>query len=144
MEVGEGERVTVRVSSREPVRAKLVAESPPGFAVDRSDLDSALTRDDAGLTVAASRYGEELSVARLGQLVEQIGSSGEPELTVAFGSPERGLPAILGIDRDGVRGDHGEDSGFDLWLNTVPNQGSEVVRTEEAVLATLATLTLTE
>jgi hypothetical protein len=36
------------------------------------------------------------------------------------------------------------DPGFDLWLNTIPNQGSEVVRTEEALFASLACLTLTE
>ncbi len=34
--------------------------------------------------------------------------------------------------------------GFDLWLNTIPRQGSEVVRTEEAMFASLASLTLTE
>jgi hypothetical protein len=159
MEVGERERVTVRVSSREPVRAKLVDESPPGFVVDAANLDSALARDDAGLAIAASRYGEELGVARLGQLVERISASGaeprsaeshaatprdgEPECTVAFGAPERGLPLILGTEPP-LEADHGETGRFDLWLNTVPNQGSEVVRTEEAMFATLACLTLKE
>ncbi|WP_302081148.1 RNA methyltransferase [Salinibaculum rarum] len=143
MGVEQGERVSVRVSSREPVRAKLVAESPPGFAVDTADLDSALARDDSGLAVAASRYGETLDVARLDQLVETIAASGRPELTVAFGAPERGLPAILGVDADRI-GEASETGRFDLWLNTVPNQGSEVVRTEEAIVATLACLTLTE
>jgi predicted SPOUT superfamily RNA methylase MTH1 len=36
------------------------------------------------------------------------------------------------------------DPGFDLWLNTIPRQGSEVVRTEEAMFASLGCLTLTE
>jgi predicted SPOUT superfamily RNA methylase MTH1 len=144
MEVRERERVTVRVSSREPVRAKLVDRSPPGFAVDATDLDSALTRDDSGLAIAASRHGEELDVTRLGQLAGTIRESGEPELTVAFGAPERGLPAILGTDTDDIGRGHGETGRFDLWLNTVPNQGSEVVRTEEALFATLACLNLTE
>ncbi len=143
IEVSEGERVTVRVSSREPVRAKLVAESPPGPAVEVADLDSALARDDSGTTVAASRHGEELTVARLGQIVGDFRRDGEAEYTVAFGAPERGLPAILGVDVDDAGG-HGENGRFDLWLNTVPNQGSEVVRTEEAMFATLACLTLTE
>ncbi|MBW4953623.1 RNA methyltransferase, partial [Klebsiella pneumoniae] len=35
-------------------------------------------------------------------------------------------------------------TGFDLWLNTIPQQGSETVRTEEAMFASLACLTLTE
>ncbi|MFB6074665.1 MAG: putative RNA uridine N3 methyltransferase [Haloarculaceae archaeon] len=141
MTVRERERVTVRVSSRRPVRAKLVDEPPPGFAVDAADVDAALARDDAGLTVAASRHGEPLTVGRLGQLVERREARGG--LTVAFGAPERGLPDIFGIDADAV-GDHGDDTGFHLWLNTVPAQGSEVVRTEEAVFATLAPLRLTE
>jgi len=156
MTVGEGERVSVRVSSRRPVRAKIVDESPPGFAVDATDLDAALERDDAGLTIAASRYGEELTVTKLDQLVEGLrdgGSSGSAEptdtsdgedsrghLTVAFGAPERGLPAILETDPP-ASGETGDD-WFDLWLNTVPSQGSEVVRTEEAVFATLAPLNL--
>ncbi|MEF8784085.1 MAG: RNA methyltransferase [Haloarculaceae archaeon] len=142
---GEGERVTVRVSSREPVRAKIVDEPSPGYDVDAADLDTTLARDDAGLAVAASRHGEELDVARLGQLVEAVRTAnGEPGMTVAFGAPERGLPEILGIDPDAVAGATGESGRFDLWLNAIPNQGSEVVRTEEAAFATLACLTLTE
>ena len=150
LDVGEGERVTVRVSSRRPVRAKLEGGPPPGFAVDAADLDTALSRDDSGLAIAASRHGEVLGVDRLGQLAERLRSqSGEsstddPAFTVAFGAPERGLPEILGIDPDAVREGQSETGRFDLWLNTVPNQGSEVVRTEEAVLATLACLTLSE
>ncbi|MFC6725579.1 putative RNA uridine N3 methyltransferase, partial [Halobium palmae] len=47
MEVGAGERVTVRISSREPVRARLVDEAPPGFVVERTDLTDVLGRADA-------------------------------------------------------------------------------------------------
>ncbi|QLH78115.1 hypothetical protein HZS55_12730 [Halosimplex rubrum] len=162
MEVGERERVSVRVSSRRPVRAKLVDEPAAGFVVDSTDIDDALARPDAGLTIAASRYGEELTVTKLDQLVARLrdgdgarGTGGSDEsdasgdeaaplgdLTVAFGAPERGLPPILGEDPDTVAAETGDDR-FDLWLNTVPNQGSEVVRTEEAVFATLAPLRLT-
>ena len=134
MEVREGERVTVSVASRDPVRARLVDEPLPGFSVGPSDLSAALEDEDAGLRVAASRHGEPLTAGRLPGLIERAGDG----LTVAFGAPERGLPAILDLEA----GDPG--AGFDLWLNTVPNQGSEVVRTEEAVFATLAPLTLTE
>ncbi|MDG5775736.1 RNA methyltransferase [Haloarculaceae archaeon H-GB1-1] len=161
MEVDQGERVSVRIYSRRPVRAKLVDEPFAGFAVDRADLDAALARDDAGLTVAASRYGEELTLGRLGRVVDSIADA--DGMTVVFGSPERGLPDICGITPDAVTEDHDESNGvrpsqarpgsledtsdgarFDLWLNTIPNQGSDVVRTEEAMFATLASLTLTE
>jgi predicted SPOUT superfamily RNA methylase MTH1 len=141
MEVRQWERVTVRVSSREPVRAKLIDEPPPGFVVDATDLDAALVREDAGLAVAASRHGEHLRVRRLDELVGRIRSDGDPALTAVFGAPERGLPEILGVDA-GSLGEGADRDGIDLWLNTIPDQGSEVVRTEEAVFATLASLTL--
>jgi predicted SPOUT superfamily RNA methylase MTH1 len=171
MAVGEGERVTIRVSSRRPLRAKLVDEPPPGFVVERGGLDAQLRREDAGLRVAASRYGTPLTVSRLDSTVESIDAAGG--FTVAFGSPERGLPEILDVEREAGGGTDaaevargadatrtaGEDSEtgvgatdadthepdgarFDLWLNTVPKQGSEVVRTEEAMFATLAPLTM--
>ena len=153
MEVEEGERVTVRISSRRPVRAKLVDEPLPGLSVERTDLSTALGREDAGVCIAASRFGEELTVGRLETLAGRVEGDG---MTVAFGAPERGLPDILGIEASAVGavqetatdGDDGveptADPGFDLWLNTVPNQGSEVVRTEEALFATLAPLSLRE
>ncbi len=150
MEVDEGERVTVRISSRRPVRAKLVDESPPGFAVERTDLPAALGREDAGVRIAASRFGEPLTIGRLETLAGDIERDG---LTVAFGAPERGLPDILDIDEAAVEaavdgeGDANVEpsdleTGFDLWLNTVPEQGSAVVRTEEALFATMASLSL--
>ena len=140
MAVGKRERVTVRVSSREPVRAKLVDEPPPGFVVDRADLDTTLARAD-GLTVATSRHGQSLTPGRL----DRLGERADGRFTVAFGAPERGLPAILGVDPATVREDDDAETGrFDLWLDTVPNQGSEVVRTEEAMFATLACLGLTD
>jgi hypothetical protein len=131
-----------------------VDEPPPGFVVERGSLDAQLRRDDAGLRVAASRFGTPLTVSRLDSTVESIDTSGG--FTVVFGSPERGLPEILDVDRAAVGGtetateaaedadDTHEPDGarFDLWLNTVPKQGSEVVRTEEAMFATLAPLTM--
>ena len=133
MEVSEGERVTVSVASRDPVRARLREESTPGFSVGPSDLSAALDSED-GLAIAASRYGDPLTAGCLPGVIERAADG----LTVAFGAPERGLPELLGVEAGTP------DAGFDLWLNTVPNQGSEVVRTEEALFATLAPLTLTE
>ncbi|WP_247729077.1 RNA methyltransferase [Halovivax limisalsi] len=151
MAVEEGERVTVRISSRRPVRAKLEDEPLPGLSIERTDLSGALGREDAGVRIASSRYGDPLTVGRLETLAGRVERDG---MTVAFGSPDRGLPDILGIEEsrvgsastaDGEATDGVEpsaDPGFDLWLNTVPDQGSEVVRTEEALFATLACLSL--
>ena len=155
MEVEEGERVTIRVSSREPLRARIVDAPLPGLDVREQGLDAALA-DDAGVRIAASRYGTELTVDRLRDLSARTREEG---VTVAFGAPERGLPEILGVDppneppADGDRSDSGaasrddqvsepDTARFDLWLNTVPNQGSETVRTEEAMFVTLGCLNL--
>ena len=140
----EGERVTVRISSREPVRARLVDEPPPGFDVETADLSDALARA-TGPRIATSRYGQPVSGRRLADdLLPQVRNGA----TVAFGSPGRGLPAILGVDPEAVVAADGgpvePNRWFDLWLNTIPRQGSEVVRTEEAVWATLSLLSLTE
>ena len=139
-EHAEGERVAVRVSSRRPVRAKLEDVPLPGFDVERATIENALTRPDAGVRIAASRHGEALSVDRLGQLAGRAADDGT---TVVFGAPERGLPELLDCRPGEETPDDDEPTArFDLWLNTVPNQGTEVVRTEEAVFATLAPLTL--
>ena len=142
----EGERVTIRISSREPVRARLVDEAPPGFVVDRMNLSEALA-DEPGLTIATSAYGQTLSHARLGTLLADVR---EGSMTVAFGSPGRGLPQMLGISSEAVSAAIAADTHvdtdprFDRWLNTIPRQASETVRTEEAMFASLACLTLTE
>lgn len=192
MSVNEGERVTIRISSRRPLRARIVDEPRPGVSVEQAELDAVLTRADAGLRIASSRYGEVLTTSLLSDLSQQLvddagdtsissdtdtstrtntgtttntdtdDSGGGSAYTVAFGAPERGLPEILGVDPETI--DAGDDtsddepdtdpdsdrevisnsdrSRFDLWLNTVPNQGSKTVRTEEAMFATLACLNL--
>ena len=143
MEANVGERVAIRISSREPVRARIVDEPPPGFAVRRADLSEALGRPDAGLRIATSRHGAALSADRLADITGRAG-----DMTVAFGAPGRGLPAILDVSVEDVAqaGDTDVEPGpgFDLWLNTIPRQGSETVRTEEAMFSSLGPLTLTE
>lgn len=95
------------------------------------------------MRIATSRYGEPLSVPTLGDLTARITDAGG--MTVVFGSPGRGLPDMLGMPPEDVADvEPSVGPGFDLWLNTIPRQGSEVVRTEEAMFASLASLTLTE
>ncbi len=159
LSVREGERVTLRVSSRDPLRARITGYPEAGFQVTGAELTEVIA--EAGLTIAASRHGQELSVSRLGEVVQTVSEA--DGTAVVFGAPQRGLPAMLGVAPEQVTGerasagrdqsqsaangrsvDTGADPGFDCWLNTIPNQGSEVVRTEEAVFATLASLSLTE
>ncbi|MEF8779560.1 MAG: putative RNA uridine N3 methyltransferase [Haloferacaceae archaeon] len=151
MEVEEGERVTIRIDSREPVRARITGKPEVGFQVVSTDLSEALARGPEP-RIATSRHGRSTTVSRLATLVPECSDG----FTVAFGSPGRGLPEMLGISPDEIRpeADSGPDPavegtvepdrGFGLWANTIPRQASEVVRTEEAMFATLAQLTLTE
>ncbi len=137
-EYREGERVFVRITSRRPIRASLTDVPPPGPTIERMALEEALDRPNSGLRIATSRHGEPLTSRRLNELVQRIQRDGQ---TVAFGAPQRGLREIL-EDQSGPDGD--PPDGFDLWLNAIPDQGSDVVRTEEAMFAALACLTLTE
>ena len=53
-------------------------------------------------------------------------------ILVAFGAPSRGLHEIVKKENSRL-----EDIA-DFIVNTVPEQGTETVRTEEALIATLA------
>jgi predicted SPOUT superfamily RNA methylase MTH1 len=62
--------------------------------------------------------------------------SGSDRVLVGFGAPSRGLHEI-------VEDEHLKLNDLaDFVVNTVPNQGTVTVRTEEALLATLAILNL--
>ena len=69
--------------------------------------------------------------------VQEPGELELPHFThacVAVGGPE-------GLEQAMPPGQEGKAAGlFDSWLNTCPNQGSRTIRTEEAVLISLAYL----
>lgn len=122
--IREGERVTLRISSREPLRAEVV---PPdevphytGYRVMEAGLTDWLATHD-GATVMASREGEPVRPEHL---------AGD-DVALVFGSPDRGVQEILRTQYDA-------SPEFDAAVNTIPSQGVETVRTEEAVHATLA------
>jgi predicted SPOUT superfamily RNA methylase MTH1 len=84
------------------------------------------TRAEVLLT---SRRGRPLTP----EILKRIGEEAQRrDLAIAFGSPARGVDAFLSketVDRYGM-------------INTIPHQGTETVRVEEAVLASLALLNL--
>lgn len=122
--IREGERVTLRISSREPLKAEVVPESEVphynGYNVEEASLLDWLADFD-GSTVMTSRQGEKARSEHLDK----------DDLALVFGSPERDVREIL-------RDHYDASTDFDAVVNTIPNQGTETVRTEEAVLATLA------
>jgi predicted SPOUT superfamily RNA methylase MTH1 len=127
----EGQRLNVRIFSRKPLAAESVnrKEIPHYWGYETEVVDSLegylASRVDASVLLT-SRKGRVLSPSLLGHLGQKR------DLAIAFGSPARGVDAFLSreaLDR------------YDM-INTIPHQGTETVRLEEAVLATLALLNL--
>jgi predicted SPOUT superfamily RNA methylase MTH1 len=129
-----GQRLNVRIFSHEPLAAEPVdqkdiphywgyeteiVESLEGYLASKRDAQIVLT----------SRNGKAVTP----EILQKLGQQGQKrDLAVVFGSPERGLDAFLSkesMDR------------YDM-INTIPHQGTETVRVEEAVFATLALLNL--
>jgi predicted SPOUT superfamily RNA methylase MTH1 len=133
-----GERLTlqiVKTAGRVEVQSVNRCDIPDYFgykvAVERDSMRQAVANATADLAIGTSKKGAEIAnvAAELARKWK-----GAASVLVVFGSPSRGLYEI------------GEDEGvrledlLDFVVNTIPSQGTETVRTEEAVLASLAVL----
>ncbi len=87
------------------------------------------------MTISTSRKGTDVREITL-ELIDKWKSSTRP--LVVFGSPNDGVPEILG--RSGVS----VSDAMDFNINTIPDQGVETVRTEEALWGSLAVLNVLE
>ena len=133
-----GSRATVRVTS--------IAPELRGVFARRRDIDEywgyQVHNVGGGIEkIARSReFDLKIATSRKGRDYSQIESTLQAELRkanhvlVSFGSPKRGLQELL--HSDGVS----LEQAFDFTINTIPLQGCETVRTEEAIHATLALL----
>ena len=97
---------------------------------------------DHGLRGFISKRGFDLvlGTSRLGRPIQEVADElartmrRSDKVLVLFGSPSEGLYDMAA--REGIR----LQEACDLVVNTIPDQGVATVRTEEAVLATLAVL----
>jgi len=82
-------------------------------------LEETLKSSEKDVVIATSKYGAPLT-----SILDEVKSRLEKahDVAILFGGPYKGLPEIKA----------------DFTLNTIPCQGTETVRTEEAVLATLS------
>lgn len=85
------------------------------------------------LTIATSKYGIPL-LKVLEELIEKWRKA--QSVLIAFGSPSKGLYEI--VRREGFV----LDDVVDFTVNTIPEQGTDTVRTEEAIFASLAILNM--
>jgi len=136
-----GKRVTVtvtRVDRRVEVELARHDEIPEywGYTVtiEKLPFGKMVKTRGFGLTVATSKYGVPLS-----NVAEKIAKKLRKAETilVAFGAPTQGLCEI--VEQEGL--DLAEI--VDFVVNTVPIQGTETIRTEEALIASLAILNCT-
>jgi methyltransferase len=140
VQVAPDKRLTVRiskVSDRVEVEKVNLNEVPAywGYEVfaDMGSLTNVLDSNRFDLIIGTSKVANRFHDVS-NALISRWKSAAN--IILLFGAPTRGLHEIA------------EDEGMDLrdridfLLNTIPNQGTETVRTEEALLATLAVLNM--
>lgn len=134
----KSKRVTIRVASIQPdLEGEVVqANRLPiywGFRVTRPDftLGKLVRSGQMGLTISTSRGGREIR-GEIPMLNASLRSASKA--IILFGSPDQGVEEILRTEELDA------EKVCDYNLNTIPHQGVETVRTEEALIATLSTL----
>jgi len=134
-----GSRVTVKVVEIRPqLRGRLARQAEIeeywGYRVQTSpSLGDVISRRRFDLSIATSRLGRPL-LEVINPIRERWTSTSR--VLIAFGSPKMGLAEIL--RREGLE----LEKCFDFVVNTIPHQGCETVRTEEALYCTLAAFNL--
>jgi len=140
-QLATGRRVTVKIvrKTERPVKAELV------------NRDEVLTYWGYSVTVEKHRFGEmvksrkfdlAIGTSKYGlpfvQVAEQIVEKWirASSILLAFGAPALGLNEI--VAHEGLR----LEDTVDFVVNTIPSQGTETVRTEEALIASLAVLNI--
>jgi len=132
-----GQRLTVRLGERLDRNCIAVTHAAReqideywGYETSLTkNLADALKYSKADYIVGTSRHGKNLYEA-----VRGIESSNPMRVAVAFGGPYAGLLEIC--ERQGVDA----KEFFDIVTNTIPQQGTATVRTEEALVVTLGLL----
>jgi predicted SPOUT superfamily RNA methylase MTH1 len=123
--VKAGERVEVQTLSKDVIPYYW------GYTVTVEDLSfgNLLRSRKFDLTIATSRIG-----AKFLDIAEKVAKKWKnaDHTLVAFGAPMRGLHEIAKAEGANL------NDIVDFVVNTVPEQGTETVRTEEALLASLA------
>ena len=133
-----GSRIITEVMATEPElsgRSAKKKDIPEYWGYDlrgsKGRLSDLVHSPEWDLTIATSRLGENIVSAK--ERLEEDWLNAEKTLIV-FGSYKEGVGEM--ITKEGRR----IEEVFDYIVNTIPDQGTATVRTEEAVTATLAIL----
>jgi predicted SPOUT superfamily RNA methylase MTH1 len=133
-----GKRLTLRVAKvgeQVEVQAASRAEVPHywGYTVsaEKRSFGRLLEKGKFDLIVATSKIGGKFADNAV-KIAEKWAKA--HTILVGFGAPTRGLHEIVRDEGANL------DSLVDFVVNTIPMQGTETVRTEEALIASLAIL----
>jgi len=132
-----GDIVLVKVEDPSRLRASIVDQSSSpfylGYCVSSPKATlGQLLKKTQGVKIGTSKYGE-LFWKKAQELKKLLSRS--DRVIIAFGSPSMGIKELL--SRENVR----VDDVLNIVVNTVGEQGTETVRTEEALYITLPLLT---
>ncbi|MEM2105054.1 MAG: RNA methyltransferase [Candidatus Bathyarchaeia archaeon] len=140
-QLAKNQRLTVKVTKIDgQVEVAIVSrEEIPHYwgydvAAEGKTLGKILKEKDFDLTIATSKYGVPFS-----DVVEDLSRRWEKaqNILLIFGAPTQGLYEIAKLEGLAL------DDIVDFVVNTIPMQGTETVRTEEAVMSTLAIFNIT-
>ena len=103
-----------------------------GFAVERvQSLKGLLEEEDDSTRIGFSR-----KAVHFDRLETDLRSTiaGTQSVLAVFGGPGHGILEVFEKEREAIK------SNIDFWVNTIPNQGTETVRLDEALLVSLGVL----
>jgi predicted SPOUT superfamily RNA methylase MTH1 len=137
------EKVTVRITRLTPrIEGELVKPSELaiywGFRVTRSNftLGQLVRGRKENLTISTSRKGAD--IREVMDKLRDAWKAPHEGVLILFGSPREGVLEILAREQADV------NKLVDFNINTLPSQGVETVRSEEALLASLSVFNLLE
>jgi predicted SPOUT superfamily RNA methylase MTH1 len=133
-----GKKILVKVSSKHPeiTGSEISTDMLNGFwgysVSFFGSLGELLGSHRSNEIILTSINGRQISENHLlDSLKNKIGSV--EDLLVVFGSPKNGLGKI-------IRSEGGDDSKYPFMINMFPDQGTDTIRVEEAILGSLAIL----
>jgi predicted SPOUT superfamily RNA methylase MTH1 len=147
VDIGVGELIdhSEALSERSPTLLRII-ETTPKIRVEpinRSEIERYWGFDVERITSLADRLSDAAHMTRIifsrkappyNRLEDEIASTvaNTRSILAVFGGPMHGVAELLSSEKDAIK------KNSDFWVNTILGQGTETVRLEEAVLASLA------
>ncbi len=130
---GEGDMVLISVEEPSKLSAKIVGSDLSPFYLGYRVASPKITLGKFLRSVDATKIGTSKHGVLAWRRVHELKTivSGSERIMIVFGSPSMGLREILAREKTNV------EDVLDILINTVGDQGTETIRTEEALYITL-------